>query len=72
MNRKTVTLWRARFAQEGLDSLWEVAPGRGRKATYGPEKIQSIVDATLRSKPKGMTSWSCRLLACVSRKSRNV
>src|SRR5439155_4237565 len=24
VNRKTVTLWRARFAQEGLDSLWEV------------------------------------------------
>jgi transposase len=63
VNRKTVTLWRARFAQEGLDSLWEVAPGRGRKATYGPEKIQSIVDATLRSKPQGMTQWSCRLLA---------
>jgi transposase/transcriptional regulator with XRE-family HTH domain len=63
VNRKTVTLWRARFAQEGLDSLWEVAPGRGRKATYGPEKIQSIVNATLRSKPKGMTQWSCRLLA---------
>src|SRR5438309_1007461 len=63
VNRKTVTLWRARFAQEGLDSLWEVAPGRGRKPTYGPEKIQSIVDATLRSKPKGMTQWSCRLMA---------
>jgi Homeodomain-like domain len=63
VNRKTVTLWRARFTQEGLDSLWEVAPGRGRKPTYGPEKIQSIVDATLRSKPKGMTQWSCRLMA---------
>ncbi len=62
-NRKTVMLWRHRFAQEGLDSLWEIAPGRGRKPTYGPEKIQSIVDATLRSKPKGMTQWSCRLLA---------
>ena len=45
INRKTVTLWRARFTQEGLDSLWEVAPGRGRKPTYGPEKIQAIVDA---------------------------
>src|SRR5215210_6484745 len=56
-------LWRARFEQEGLDGLWEVAPGRGRRPTYGPEKIQSIVDATLRSKPKGMTNWSCRLMA---------
>ena len=63
LNRKTVTLWRARFAQDGLDSLWEVASGRGRKPTYGPEKIQSIVDATLRSKPKGMTQWSCRIMA---------
>jgi transposase len=63
INRKTVMLWRARFEQEGLDGLWEVAPGRGRKPTYGPEKIQSIVDATLRSKPTGMTHWSCRLMA---------
>jgi len=62
-NRKTVMLWRARFEQEGLEGLWEVAAGRGRKPTYGPEKIQSIVDATLRSKPKGMTHWSCRLMA---------
>ena len=62
-NRKTVMLWRRRFQQKGLDGLWAVAPGRGRKPTYGPEKIQSIVDATLRSKPKGMTYWSCRLMA---------
>ena len=63
VNRKTVILWRGRFAQEGLDSLWEVAPGRGRKPTFGLEKIQTIVDATLQTKPKGMTHWSCRLMA---------
>jgi transposase len=63
VNRNTVILWRARFEQEGLDSLWEVAPGRGRKPIYGPEKIEAIVDATLRTKPKGMTQWSCRLMA---------
>src|SRR5437879_7245679 len=62
-NRKTVTLWRTRFAQEGLESLWEVAPGRGRKPTYGNDKIQEIIDTTLQTKPKGMTQWSCRLLA---------
>jgi hypothetical protein len=62
-NRKTVTLWRARFQQEGLDCLWEVAPGRGRKATYEPGKIEAIVDATLRTRPNGMTHWSCRLMA---------
>jgi len=52
INRKTVMLWRERFEREGLEGMWKVAPGRGRKATYGPDKIQSIVDATLRSKPK--------------------
>jgi transposase len=63
VNRKTVMLWRRRFEKKGPEGLWEVAPGRGRKATYGPEKIQSIVDMTLRGKPKGMTHWSCRTLA---------
>ena len=63
INRKTVMLWRARFAQQGLESLWEVASGRGRKARYGSDKIKAIVDATLQTKPKGMTHWSCRLMA---------
>jgi len=63
INRKTVMLWRARIAQQGLKSLWEIAPGRGRKSTYGQEKIQEIVDTTLQSKPKARTQWSCRSLA---------
>jgi transposase len=71
VNRKTVTLWRARYEQEGLDSLWEVAPGRGRRSTYGLEKIQSIVNATLRTKPKGMTQWSCRLMAATQGVSKS-
>jgi hypothetical protein len=61
-------LWRRRFAQEDIDSLWEVAPGRGRKPTFGPDKIEAIVNATLQAKPKGMTQWSCRLMA----KNQNV
>jgi DNA-binding CsgD family transcriptional regulator len=63
INRKTVRLWRERFAEEGLRSLWEIAPGRGRKATYGPERVKAVLDATLQSKPKGQTHWSCRLMA---------
>lgn len=62
-NRKTVTLWRTRFAERGLEGLWQIAPGRGRKPTYGPEKIKTLVDATLQTKPPGMTHWSCRLMA---------
>ena len=63
VNRKTVLLWRTRFAQQGLPSVWEIAPGRGRKPTYGVEKVQSIIDTTLLSKPKGRSHWSCRSLA---------
>ena len=63
VNRKTVRLWCERFVARGLTGLWEVAPGRGRKATYGAKKIQAVIDATLQSKPKGMTHWSCRLMA---------
>ena len=62
-NRKTVILWRRRFAQHGPQSLWQIAPGRGRKPTYGREKIKALVDATLQTKPAGMTHWSCRLMA---------
>jgi len=63
VNRHTVRLWRNRFRQQGLQSLWEIASGRGRKPSYGGEKIQQIIDTTLQSKPKGRTQWSCRLLA---------
>ena len=63
INRKTVRLWRDRFTKEGLGGLWEIAPGRGRKATYGKDRVQALIDATLQSKPKGSTHWSCRTMA---------
>ena len=63
VNRKTVRLWRERFAAQGLPGLWEIAPGRGRKATFSPKRVKALIDATLQSKPKGMTHWSCRLMA---------
>jgi transcriptional regulator with XRE-family HTH domain/transposase len=60
---KTVSLWRGRFAQSGAEGLWEIASGRGRKPTYSARKIKAIVQATLLSKPQGMTQWSCRQMA---------
>ena len=52
VNRKTVRLWRERFRRDGLNGLWEIAPGRGRKATYGPERVKAVLDA---AKVKGAT-----------------
>ena len=63
VNRKTVIVWRQRFDKQRLDGLWVIAPGRGRKPSYDIEKIAAIVDATLQTKPEGMTHWSCRTLA---------
>src|SRR6188474_2570799 len=46
VNRKTVRLWRERFRSYGLQALWEVAPGRGRKPTYDVARVKSVIDAT--------------------------
>ena len=63
INRKTVRLWRDRFARQGLQGLWEIAPGRGRQPTYSPHRVKAVIETTLQSKPKGSTHWSCRTLA---------
>jgi len=63
INPKTVALWRDRVVKTGPEGLWEIAPGRGRKPTYAAGKIKKIVQATLSTKPKGMTQWSCRQMA---------
>ncbi len=55
VNRKTVRLWRDRFRGGGLQALWEIAPGRGRKPSYDATRIKAVIDATLQTKPKGST-----------------
>src|SRR5258707_7876733 len=63
VNRNTVILWRKRFGDEGLDGLWDIAAGRGRKPLYSIDKIAAIVDATLQTKPAGITHWNFPTLA---------
>jgi transposase len=63
VNRHTPALWRKRFQTQGLEGLWEVQPGRGCKPTYDQKKVAAIVAATLQTKPKGSTHWSCRTMA---------
>ncbi len=59
----TVSNWRGRFAVDGLKGIGVVRPGRGRKPSIPPEKVQAIVQATLHEKPAGETHWSCRTMA---------
>src|SRR5712692_5251068 len=60
VSRPTVILWRNRFEEGGPTALTEIATGRGRKPEVSAEEI---IHATLHTKPKGATQWSCRTLA---------
>lgn len=71
VNRHTPALWRRRFAAEGLDGIWEIQAGRGRKPSYDEDKVAAIVEATLQTKPKGSTHWSCRTMARAQNVSKN-
>jgi transposase len=71
VSRPTVQLWRKRVRTQGIGGVWEIAPGRGRKPQYDQATRDGIIEATLHSKPKGMTHWSCRLMAESQAVSKN-
>jgi transposase len=71
VNRHTIELWRQRGRAEGIQGVWEVAPGRGRKPRYDRDQRNAIITATLQTKPKGMTHWSCRTMARAQGLSKN-
>src|ERR1700686_4593691 len=63
VSRPTGQLWRKRVREQGIGAVWQIAPGRGRKPLYDQATREAIIEATLQSKPKGMSHWSCRLMA---------
>src|SRR5438094_3350411 len=71
VNRHTVALWRERVQAKGIGSVWEIQAGRGRKPKYELEKRDALIRATLETKPKGMTHWSCRTMARAQGVSKN-
>src|ERR1700676_4868106 len=71
VSRPTVQMWRRRVREQGIGEVWEIAPGRGRKHKYDQATRDEIIRATLHSKPKGMTHWSCRLMAEAQEVSKN-
>jgi DDE superfamily endonuclease/Homeodomain-like domain len=68
---RTVALWRRRGRCEGIDCVWQVGAGRGRKPTYGATTVSKWIDQTLHSRPKGSTHWSTRSLAKAAGVSKN-
>ena len=71
VSRPTVQLWRQRVCEQGIGAVWKIAPGRGRKPQYDQARRQAIVEATLQSKPAGMSHWSCRLMAAAQGVSKS-
>jgi transposase len=71
LQRRTAALWRHRVCERGIGCVWDIAPGRGRRALYGNAEVARIVEATLQTKPKGSTHWSTRRLARVQGVSKN-
>ena len=71
VSRPTVQFWRKRVREKGLDQVWKIAPGRGRKPHYDQAKRDEIIQATLQTKPQGMTHWSCRVMAEAQKVSKN-
>jgi transposase len=71
VSRPTVQLWRKRVHQGGIGEVWKISPGRGRKPKFDQAKCDQIIQATLQSKPEGMSHWSCRLMAEAQGVSKN-
>ena len=60
--RKTVSLWRRRFADRRLEGIVPDAP-RGAPPSLPPEKVEEILQLTLTTTPPNATHWSTRTMA---------
>ena len=69
--RHTAALWRGRVREAGIQTVWEIQAGRGRKPHYDQARRDALIAATLQTKPQGMTHWSCRTRAQAQGVSKN-
>lgn len=63
VSRPTVQLWRQRFLALRLAGLEKDAPRPGRLPRISPQKVRTVVEATLQTKPTDATHWSTRTMA---------
>jgi transposase len=62
MSEVRVSKWTSRFVRSRLNGLGD-KPGRGRKASISPRKIEAVITRSLQKPPSGRTRWSVRLMA---------
>lgn len=61
--KKTVSLWRSRFASERIAGIQKDAPRPGRAPSIPTQTIEAILHKTTQEKPPAATQWSTRTLA---------
>jgi transposase len=61
--KKTVSLWRSRFASERIAGIEKDAPRPGRTPSIPTQTIEAILQKTTQEKPPAATHWSTRTLA---------
>jgi len=66
----TVSKWRVRFAQRGLDGLHD-EPRPGKPRTISDEDVERVIVKTLEEQPANATHWSTRSMAAASGMSQS-
>lgn len=65
VTRRTVGVWRCRFAQKRIAGILKDAPRSGRRRSIPQEVVEEIVRKTTQEPPAAGTHWSTRSLAKV-------
>ena len=68
---RTVALWRQRVCDEGIEGIWQIAAGRGRRPRFGATTVSGWIERTLQTQPVGATHWSTRSLGKAVGVSKN-
>ena len=58
-----VCKWRGRYVAKGMAGLGD-APRSGAPRQITDKQVEEVITKTLESKPRGVTHWSTRLMAC--------
>jgi transposase len=62
----TITRWRQRYAEKGVEGLCKDATRPGRKPRINEEQVREVIERTLHSTPINGTHWSTRTMAAAT------